>query len=68
MVGHPLALVILRRLTERVEVVGVLLAFAASLTGVLLAQWVAPWPSSLLLGTPMPAGQRRSMIRSRIEA
>jgi surface polysaccharide O-acyltransferase-like enzyme len=62
---HPLALAILHPIIERSEVAGVALAFMASTLGVIIAQWVAPWPLSLILGTPMPADQTRTLFRSR---
>lgn len=65
---HPLVLAILRPLTERIEFAGVILAFAISTAGVLIAQWIAPWPSSLVLGTPMPAGQGRTLFRTSLAA
>ncbi|WP_342611038.1 acyltransferase family protein [Brevundimonas subvibrioides] len=59
---HPLALFVVRPLTEMAPPVGVIAAFGISMLGVLLAQWIAPWPSSLVLGTPMSKGRGMSKV------
>lgn len=55
---HPLALFVMRPLTEMGPPLGVIAAFAISTIGVLAAQLLAPWPSSLLLGTAKPEGRQ----------